>query len=263
MKRPFYYSLFLGIVLGCAFLLHPEISRAQEVQEEFVTDSVTVYFPAGKSNFDPTFQGNGAAIDAFLRAVATLQHTEGEEATVEGIYIYSGSSPEGSAALNSRLASARQQSIENYLRQRLVIRTEVQRSTEIYDWPALRALVEKDFDMPAASRREVLAALETAPESADSFRNAIGASAWKYLRETHYPAMRKTTVIFNWSRAKVKRVEVEHSTVTARVAGPTIEFRPTPLPVKVEQLPVRTSNRDFILKVNVLVLPLLVGNLGF
>ena len=221
-----------------------------------------MYFPVGKSHFDPAFQGNGAAIDAFLRVASTLQHAEDETVKVEGIYIYSGSSPDGSEALNSRLSLARQQSIEDYLRQRMAIGTEVERSTEIYDWSALKELVQNDFDMPAASRREVLAALETAPQNAMSFRKAISASAWAYLRKTHYPAMRKTTVVFNWSRTKIKSLEVPHKAAMAQVSVPPVEFRVNPLPAKAVQPFVPTSNRDIILKVNALVLPLLVGNIG-
>ena len=51
------------------------LSASASAQIILRADSVRVYFPSGKANFDPDFQDNGAAIDAFIQT-ATEQFTK-------------------------------------------------------------------------------------------------------------------------------------------------------------------------------------------
>ena len=235
--------------------------------DQYLADSVTVFFRTGKSAFDANFERNGERLDNFIKKAEQIKSLEEEGkryVSLEGIVLLSGASPEGSLDLNTKLARQRQQAMLNYLKPRLHISdSQVQRSTDIIDWAYLRNRVTQDMAMPPAQWEATIKALETTPTSVNAFRKEIGEGAWNYLLKNHFPAMRRSSVVFLW------RVEDE-------LILPELKYDPIPdvdVPIpqfeavdesapKVARIPYKKADRQFIAKVNLMTLPLLVANGG-
>ncbi len=238
------------------------LSASASAQIILRADSVRVYFPTGKSNFDPSFQDNGAAVDAFIQTVRS-QWNEREEAEVEQVIINSSSSPEGSDALNRQLSQKRRESILQYLRTRLRIKSEdSEYSHHITDWPLLRRLVEEDGAMPAEYREAALEKLGSQDPS--SIKQLQGTPAWKYLLENIFPQMRTTMVVFvweTWAEAELPELALEDNALEwPDVVFPALS--PLDDSYSVKTVSKRPSTRDIVVKLNMLSLPALVVNAG-
>ena len=248
---------------------------SQSPESQILKDSVTILFQSGKSAFDPDYEGNGKAIENFIRKVRSLNRLEDVTITVEDVYIHSGASPEGKLELNTQLAQERQEAIISYLQPRMNIRdNHITRSDDVIDWELLRSSVAQDQKMPRAWKNDFLTALDKGITNSWLLRKKVGEDAWKYLLKTHFPPMRKTTVVFTWLLTPdviEEEPEPEPEPVPVPVPQPEPEPQPVvsePVPVMPEVLvepqpqPLNFTTRDIVAKVNFLTLPLLVVNAG-
>lgn len=252
-------------------------SQIQTSEPQVLKDSVTVLFQSGKSSFDPEFMGNGEAIETFIKKVRSLNRFEDVVITVEEVYIHSGCSPEGKLDVNTRLATERKQEIIGFLQNRINVRdNSIVLSDNVIDYDYLRKMVASDSSMPRAWKKDVLGAIDAGVTNSWLMRKKVGEDAWNYLLKKHFPAMRKTTVVFTWILTpEVPELEPE--------PGPEPVPEPEPVPVQepepepqiqpqTEPAPPTLSNnqpqpysfttRDMVVKVNYLTLPLLVINAG-
>ena len=248
-------ALLAVCVAGC-------LSASASAQIILRADSVRVYFPSGKANFDPDFQDNGAAIDAFIQTARSAWNAR-EEVEVEQVIINSSSSPEGSDALNRQLSQKRRESILQYLRSRLKIKSDDNEySSHITDWPLLRRLVEEDGAMPAEYREAALEKLTS--DTPSSLKQLQGTPAWKYLLENIFPQMRTTMVVFvweTWAEPELPELALEDNALEwPDVVFP--DFQPLDDNYAVKAAKKRPSTRDIVVKVNMLTLPALVANAG-
>ena len=238
------------------------LSASASAQIILRADSVRVYFPSGKAIFDPDFQDNGAAIDAFIQTARSAWNAR-EEVEVEQVIINSSSSPEGSDALNRQLSQKRRESILQYLRSRLKIKSDDNEySSHITDWPLLLRLVEEDGAMPAEYREAALEKLTS--DNPSSLKQLQGTPAWKYLLENIFPQMRTTMVVFvweTWAEPELPELALEDNALEwPDVVFP--DFQPLDDNYAVKAAKKRPSTRDIVVKVNMLTLPALVANAG-
>ena len=258
----------MSVLVGRGTALSQNLPQSPEYQT--LRDSVTILFQSGKSSFDPDFEGNGEAIRAFIRKVRSLNRFEDINITVEDVYIHSGSSPEGKIELNTRLAHERQEAIISYLQPRMNIRdNHITRSDNVIDWNFLRSSVEKDQSMPRAWKKDFTNALDAGITNSWLLRKKVGEDAWKYLLRKHFPAMRKTTVVFTWLLTPQEEEPVpepEPEVPQPQIPEPEPEPAPEPvipaLPAVIQPQPYSFTTRDMVVKVNLLTLPLLVVNAG-
>ena len=245
-------------VLG---LLTLAASPGLQAQER--TDSVRVFFRSGQSAFDPSFQDNGNTIDAFVQKLKDAQTDPSAPVEVDYVIVNSSSSPEGSLDLNQKLSKSRQQSVMDYIGQKVKIRVEeMNRSTGTFDWALLRRLVQEDNAMPQAYRDDVLDKLDSGKP--ESINDLDGTETWKYLMDNVFPDMRTTSVVFVWEEAGQELalpeiIYAEEAPVEPFVFPyypPLNSSYSVPLASKLQQ------TRDIVLKLNLLTLPALVLNGG-
>ena len=147
------HCLLTTIALSLAAL-----ASAQEIQR----DSVKVYFRQGKSDFDPFYESNIRRLTDFTNKAKILQRDT--LVTLERVMVMASASPEGSYAVNERLAYHRAQNIAQYLHQSLrfdenaavIIRDDnTPRGTRIFG-PVARELRDKDYTKILSLAPEVL-----------------------------------------------------------------------------------------------------------
>lgn len=266
--------MLMAAIVGRGTAHSQNLNQSPDFQT--LRDSVTILFQSGKSAFDPDFEGNGEAIQTFIRKVRSLNRFEDVNITVEDVYIHSGSSPEGKIELNTQLARERQEAIISYLQPRMNIRdNHITRSDNVIDWNFLRSSVEQDQAMPRAWKKDFTNALDAGITNSWLIRKKVGEDAWNYLLKNHFPAMRKTTVVFTWiltPQEEEPEPEPEPEPLP-QIPEPEPEPEPEPqIQPQTEPAPPTLSNnqpqpysfttRDMVVKVNYLTLPLLVINAG-
>ena len=236
-----------------------------QVSAQTRTDSVRVFFRTGQSQFDPSFQQNGEAIDAFIRNLRAAQADASAPVEVDHIVVESSSSPEGSLDFNKRLAKSRQQSVLDYVSRQLTIRKgQTERSMDTFDWDMLRRLVKEDGSMPMAYKENVMDKLDSAnPLSVNDLK---GTEAWNYLMDNIFPQMRTTLLVFVQD---IPEVDLELPEIVCAEPLPAENFvfpYYPPLNTAYQVTPATritpTQTRSIVLKLNLLTLPVLIVNGG-
>lgn len=262
-----------------AVFLAAGIASAQTVAQ---ADSARVYFRYGESAFDPSYRGNGAAIDALLRIAGS------HDGAPECIIINSSTSPEGPIDANERLAAKRQESMLEYLGSRVSLDgIRVKYSDKFTDFALMERLVKEDGAMKPRHKTQVLEKIcSDSPFSVNELKRT---SAWEYLQGQILPLMRTALIVFVWDSGVAAQAEessaseeenlafdVPYEPVSETPEEPeapetpeTPETPEAPTAPEVPEAPVthEASGNGFtmfpvILKVNALTLPLLVPNLG-
>lgn len=144
-------------------------------------------------------------------------------------------SPEGSIALNRRLAAKRRAALEDYVRRRVELPDSlVRRIDNVIAWERLTRLVEQS---DVAGREEVLDVLRNEPEFTFDRRGALvdsrkkhlmdlhGGRGWHYMLRHFYPELRNASAVIITVREVVSPVEPEP------VAEVDIVTPPPPAPV--------------------------------
>ena len=135
------------------------LSLYAQVRTEDVEKSVKVRFRLGETSLDENYKDNKAVLQRFAEEVKMYYNDP--SAHFGQIQILSGVSPEGSKAVNDRIAKQRAQAIVNWINKE--IKADVGFRVEVLgvDWAKLIELVEKDPKVPY--REEVLKVLKTTP----------------------------------------------------------------------------------------------------
>lgn len=191
MKR-----LLLIVSLLCSTAIY-----AQEIKQEFVRDTLEVYFRQSHSTYDPTYMENQVRMDQFIERIKAIEGST--DKTILEVDYSAGASPEGSFRFNQQLAQNRANSISNYLHDHVVFGRnahEVLLASE--DYVELKRLVEAST-MPY--RDEVLALLKDVDGSKISeaesttlkqqLRKLRGGEPWRYMYRHFFPQLRHFTVM--------------------------------------------------------------------
>ena len=165
------------------------------------TLGVDVYYRRGFSVLEDSLRDNGVRLTSFADRLRALQQDTSH--CIRQVRIVSGTSPEGTAKANRRLAYNRSERIRHYLNHHFPswnlsfdIRSEAE------DWSGLAALVAAS-DMPA--RDEVLDILHNTPvwvfengRIVDGRKRQLGmlqgGRPWRYMEERFFPELRCSKV---------------------------------------------------------------------
>ena len=161
--------------------------------------SLTVTFRQGAKVVDPTYKDNAATLD---NIVSTIREIEGSsDSRIARVVIAGFASPEGTAAVNDRLARERAEAIRNYLTGNSGVRAE---QVDLYnggvDWHGLRKMVAES-DMP--DRDRVLDIIDNTPVW-DAQRNTgrhgelmrlSGGEPYRYMLRNFFPDLRNAAYI--------------------------------------------------------------------
>ncbi|MBR1573593.1 MAG: DUF3575 domain-containing protein [Bacteroidales bacterium] len=226
MKRLISSLILICLTLGLS---------AQTVPTTRQRDSVLVFFPVSKATLNPGFKDNGTRLKAFAERVASTpqQHS--------WVVVSSGSSPDGSAFLNSRLTRERSESVQAYLKDSLGLsENKFVIDNQTVRWHVLDRLLEQSSEPYAAS---VLEILRNRPENrrADLLKSLQGGKVWEDMKVKYFPAMRSTFVAIGYEEVPqeeevvVEETEIEDITVRPTQVDEIAEAAQAPAEAAVTQ----------------------------
>ena len=176
------------LLLCAIFLFACAHVRAQEA-EYHLGDSLTVFFRQGVDTFEPDYKQNERRCREFVERLEKLQASE--HSRIAKIQIYSSASPEGSRAVNEKLAVNRAKSVTSYLHDALSFQDSIVFIHAIVeDWETLATMVEADNSVP--SKDEALAIINDSsdPERKSHLMKLKGGRTWNYLYRKYFPLLR-------------------------------------------------------------------------
>jgi len=119
-----------------------EVKQQRATEAAKATTDATVHFPVGSSTISRSFSDNDAALSAIAKAIEN--HSNAPQKKIYRIVIKGFTSPEGSNALNERLARARMQSLQSYLeREGIAKDLPIEIASGGEDWESVRQFLEK------------------------------------------------------------------------------------------------------------------------
>ena len=191
------------LVISLIFL---SLGTALFAQTTAWQDTLQVYFKVSDSTLYPEYEDNGTRLSAFAEKV--LQG--GEHAWV---IISSGSSPDGTLKLNTRLTKERSESVRQFLTESLGLsENKFVIDNQPVRWQVLRDQLEAS-DEPY--RDKVLALMDSKPADklADALKSLGGGKPWADMKKKYFPAMRGTLVIMGFEQTEEEDVVVEDTAV--------------------------------------------------
>lgn len=166
-----------GLIVSAFVLLGCIQTFGQESRKEFC-----VRLSIGKSKLDTAYAGNAARLSevvSFLESVKRDSTIELAEVSFCG-----SASPEGSFMVNKRLAEKRRNSLEHYIRERIVLPDSIISYSEGFiAWERLAELVEES-EMP--HKDEAVDVLRNVPEFTYNSKGVLVDSRKKHLMELQY-----------------------------------------------------------------------------
>lgn len=160
------------------------------------TDTLTVYFPMSRSNFNPQYMDNGKRCDQFLEHARSL--SSNKFFRVHRVDFVGSASPDGPEAFNAALAQRRADNLVKYLHKKVEFADSVVFvSTVTEDWDALAGIVRADKDVP--QHDEVLAVIgnDELGEGRESELKKNYPASWTYMAREHFPFMRSFTIFMH------------------------------------------------------------------
>ena len=168
-------------------------------------------FEKGSHVIDTTLSDNASELARVVRCIGDVFARQ--EYVLDSLIVKASCSPEGSFAHNSRLASARSESIKDYMWKYIPEewRDSVKTSHIPENWEQLRLIVANDTILEAASRRKILRMTDDLKRPDDVESRLSKQQEYRYLREKVYPQLRSVSFDFHLHRAGMQKDTV-HTT---------------------------------------------------
>lgn len=259
----------LLVSVTAAILLFAAAGRAQSY-----SDTLSIYFPQGKSDFDKTYSGNGDRADAFVKDVrSVLDWQDGE---VRSMHFEVTCSPEGGREINSTLVRQRAESVRRWIERNLDI-SDIPTDISLNDSP-WEELLEKvtsyrGAGLPDRERTvEILAEAVRNNSDGKSVQQTLSPQTWKYLLDNIFPELRRFRVVLVVDYRSPnpfydpEAVYLAAAQIQEEIINPQ-ETPFAPLPIVSNSVPKMTYTApepveiaSICLKTNVVALAMLVGN---
>ena len=192
------------------------------ILERTVYDNTKAFidFEQGSAVVDTSLAGNASELERIVRCVDDVVGRK--EFELDSLVIMASCSPEGSVRHNAALASARSESIREYLKDYVPVEWKpyLRTSSVPENWDQMRRLVANDTVMRKEVVRHILDLIEDL-SSPDEVEIRISAMPeYRYLREKVYPKLRTVSFDFHLHRAGMQKDTVHTTELdTAYMAG--------------------------------------------
>lgn len=229
------------------------------------TDSLTIHYEEGHSELNLTMGDNARQLSSFMERVRkALDGDSTKVVKVESFTAKGYCSPTSTSIFNDRLSEKRADRVATLLRQFMMIPDSVVKySWHGIDWQTLQQKVELG-NMPF--RYEVLSIIRNIPvvemRNGHPFdirkhylQTLDGGTAWKYMFDNYFPAMRRTLVKI---RYHVEPRQMKEDELPQDTTQQVDFFEQIPLQDEVQN----TCSRSFAVKTNLLYDAVGIGSLG-
>ena len=168
-------------------------------------------FEKGSHVIDTTLSDNASELARVVRCIGDVFARQ--EYVLDSLVVKASCSPEGSYGHNSRLASARSESIKEYIWKHIPEewRDSVRTSHVPENWEQLRLIVANDTLLQEVSRKKILALASDLRRPDEVEAKLSGIPEYRYLREKVYPQLRSVSFDFHLHRAGMQKDTV-HTT---------------------------------------------------
>lgn len=159
-------------------------------------DSIRVYFPVGKSAWNPEFRDNGERMREFIERIQQKESADSIYRVLSVRYV-AGASPEGGTNLNSTLSQNRANSITSYLHHHINFADSIVVVNSIgEDWAGLQRLVgESDLVQKEKILEIVADDTITGAEKKRRLQAIDGSRSWNIMLRDLFPKLRGVNVI--------------------------------------------------------------------
>lgn len=192
MKRVLYLLLLATFTLGGSLPGYGQTasSSAGEVSDPGQV-SAPIYFQIGKSTIDPTFMGNRANMERFVKALREI--LSNPDYVVNKVRVMGMASPDGSRERNEELAGARARALADFLiRETGISEDKIDVVNGGENWDGLFAMIEASKDIP--DKAKMLEFRELYSGDRDRLKRNMqyynGAKAWTYMYKHFFPILR-------------------------------------------------------------------------
>lgn len=168
-------------------------------------------FAKGSHEIDTSLSDNASELARVAKCIDDVFSRQ--EYVLDSLIVKASCSPEGSYAHNSRLASARSESIRHYIRDFIPEqwRDSVRTSHVPENWGQLRLLVANDTLLEKPAKEKILQLTDDLRRPDDVERRLSEMPQYRYLREKIYPQLRSVSFDFHLHRAGMQKDTV-HTT---------------------------------------------------
>ena len=189
MTRVFtHFTDFQTVLIGVAAVLLAMCLNATVLEAQEREESQKFYYSVGSAAIDSSYMSNAATI-AQLRVL--LENTG--TANLKYVVIESGSSPDGSEAVNNRLAVQRGQALARFLEASIPEGILKGRTTVKYggeDWQGLRRLVEADSSIDSGLRTRILGIIDSNVPVNTKKARMSALPEYRQIVDKYYPELR-------------------------------------------------------------------------
>lgn len=185
-------SVFKRYILGLSlFFLSCVCAQAQSAQPY---DSLMVYFRQGSSAFESEFMDNKLRCDQFIEHILVMHAST--TFTIYRIDFVGHASPEGSIALNDKIAKKRAENVVKYLHTKLQFDDSSVLITSVSeDWPGLADLIVADDEMPNKDKVLDIVRNESLGVYREKELKEKYPQEWNYMLKKHFPSMRNFKIL--------------------------------------------------------------------
>ena len=169
-------------------------------------------FKSGSAEIDSLMSDNASELERIMRCIGDVKVRT--EYVLDSLVVKATCSPEGAYGDNARLASARAESVREYLMGRIPTswRDKVHTSGLPENWEQLRLLVKNDTVMKATAREQILAMTADLSRPDEVEAKLSRRHEYRYLREKIYPKLRAVNLEFYLRREGIQEDTV-HLTI--------------------------------------------------
>ena len=210
-----------------------------------------IYYPVNKTDIHEDYMDNATQLHHIRKYLE-------KSPQIDSITIYSYASPEGSYALNKRLARERGKTAKQYLLKQIPAERQLPDSLIIIDptaenWQGLRDLVFYQYTHD--DKDEILSILDRT-DITDERRKVLlkrlnRGKSWQYLLQELMPQLRYATWVSVWQRLQVDKVVAEPTRLEVQL--PVMEKpRFKPVPVVLPPVSVKEDTLTWAVKSNLL-----------
>lgn len=191
MKRILYLLLLAAFILGGFIPGYGQSPSSSGDASEPGSVSAPIYFQIGKSTIDPTFMGNRANMERFVKALREI--LSNPDYVVNKVRVMGMASPDGSRERNEELAGARARSLADFLiRETGIAEDKIDVVNGGENWDGLFAMIEASKDIPDKAKmlefRELYSGDRDALKRSMQYYN--GSRAWKFMYQYFFPILR-------------------------------------------------------------------------
>lgn len=152
----------------------------------FAQDTLTIYFPLNKYNFDPSYMGNQSTMEKLL---------EMDDDDIQAIICRVTSSPEGPESRNNFLSRKRAEAISNWLHANsTVLNNAIEVISTDEAWAELETLV-RESDQPWKNDVLELLKIGSTDQRKAQMQKYSNGQIWQWMKTNWFPMLRQSLII--------------------------------------------------------------------